>query len=261
MKDYSNGPAPGFWRLWWNAGAFLPLLFLLSFGVLGVESARAFFAHRDFDAHGVETEAEVMFRWVMGQDVKGEGSELDLHSSENLYVVLRYRVGDREFREARNVSPAFFERSLPGSTHRVRYMPGDPSDLQFAIGETWDKVENTQWLVLLAGVASLATFVPTVVLAMAALRARRFGQVELARVGGVQTFTFRGLTMFTLAFCGADGRDHRSLSSMNRSRYASYPPGVEVEVYRGAKGRLWWVGDVGPRAAAPTVPDAGKSRS
>ena len=258
MKDYTNGPQPGLLRIWWNAGAFVPILFMCAFLYLGIESARTVFANRAFDARSVETDAQVDSRYAAGEDFFPRIGETNPQPQDDLYVVLRYQAGGEEFRETVNVSLDLYERAPPGSTHRVRYLPEEPSDVEFKIGETRDNGQQMLLFVGLAGVGWLVTFGPTVAIAVAALRARRFGQVERARVGGVKTFTFRGLTMFSLEFFGEDGKSSGSFSSMSRLRYDAYPPGTEVEVFRGAKGRLWWVGDVGPRAAAPTVPSVRK---
>ncbi|MEO0381875.1 MAG: hypothetical protein AAF252_16525, partial [Pseudomonadota bacterium] len=66
-------------------------------------------------------------------------------------------------------------------------------------------------------------------------------------------------TTYVLVWRDQHGEQGESLSSSSDSRYSEYGPNSKIEVFRDSKGKTWWVGDVGPRAPATTVPSVGKT--
>jgi len=55
-----------------------------------------------------------------------------------------------------------------------------------------------------------------------------------------------------------NGVEGNSLAAASRARFAGYPPGAQIEVFRGVGGHMWRAGDAGPRFAARTVPFVGR---
>lgn len=224
------------------------MFFLVLFVYFVFESIPNLLAARAFEKHGVIIEAEVdagadtAFRIVREAASPGK-------TEDERYLFVRYDVDGREFNEVGVVPRAVYENAVRSGTHPVRYMADDPSNVEFTIGETWDTGAKARLVAPLSGLTWLATLWLTAGTAFAAMRARRYGPRERARVRAIVPWRYRWITLFMLEFCCADGRIHRSMASKSSLRYAAYPPGTEVDVFRGAKGRLWWVGDLGPREA------------
>ena len=95
--------------------------------------------------------------------------------------------------------------------------------------------------------------------AVDAIRARKFGAAERATVIDVLEHRSKKSVRYQLQWFDKDGTIGTSLSSGRRDRFVPYPRHTSIEVFRGAKGHVWWVGDVGPRERATTVPSVGKS--
>ncbi|MEL6463521.1 MAG: DUF3592 domain-containing protein [Pseudomonadota bacterium] len=247
--------APGFWRIWWRAGA--PIPFIL--GTLTVMVSLSSFGQlRDglvFDAEGVVTQAQVVdHRTQVVKDDEGKDTDY--------YVTMQFVARDGPISVEREVARDFFQEHPIGAVRDVRFLPGAPHKVEFVIGQTWQRGQTSRWLALVLGVLSLGSLWYTARSAIDGLLARRFGRAMNARVLEIQRFYHdEDGVSYSLRFVGDNGVFGNSLSRDCESAFASFPPGTTIEVFRGAKGRLWWVGDVGPRATARTVPDASKPRT
>ncbi|MEL6620333.1 MAG: DUF3592 domain-containing protein [Pseudomonadota bacterium] len=248
MQDFSNGPAPGFWRMWWNTGGAIPAVLALFACVLAVWSFANLRDGLVFDRFGVVVEAEVA-------DRRTKRVRRNDRWQTDHYVTLRFRAEDQVIAHERRVSSGFYEDAAPGTMRQVRYVPDAPRKVEFVIGETWRDGQKMRWVSLAAGLGTLVAIWWTAGKAVDGIRARRFGRAGTARVRTLERRKSKNSTSYFLTFYDAAGTPGKTLSSSRKSRYDAYPAGTEIEVFYGAKGRMWWAGDVGPRAAASTVPD------
>jgi len=103
--------------------------------------------------------------------------------------------------------------------------------------------------------------------AVEAIRARKYGTAEWADVVRVREVRERAIKLerrvigYKLEWRCRQGDLQASFRSRTPERYDRYPPRTKIEVFRDSRGKTWWVGDVGPRTAAASVPDVGKSAS
>ena len=116
-----------------------------------------------------------------------------------------------------------------------------------------------RWLSLALGIATLAALWWKGARAVDAIRARRYGASGQVTVTGVREIKRKNGRSYALEWIDAAGVEGSSLSAGSRARFDACPPGTRIEVFRGARGHMWWVGDVGPRGAAPTMPSVGRS--
>ena len=255
MKDYTNGPAPGFLRLWWGKGALFPV-FLGLFSVL-----MTYFSYQSlklglaFDERGVVVEATAT-------DRREQRVRRNDRTETDYYVTFEYPAGERLLSVEKRVGRDLYRQLEPGKTRDIRYLPERPRQMEHTIGDTWRDGQLTRWVSLAFGLGALAALWWTARPAVEALRARRFGQSEWARVQGVEERVSRtkngSKTRYSLVWRDTRGARGESMSSGSRVRYSRYDPGMKIEVFRDSRGKTWWVGDVGPRSEVPTVPNAGK---
>ncbi|APX11946.1 hypothetical protein [Tateyamaria omphalii] len=258
MRDYTHGPAPGFFRLWWGNNALFPILLAVSFGLLMVfEYQEAAFA-ADLDVQGVVVEATAVDRREISVRRYGQ-------TERDYYVTFQYVAGGETQIVERKVPRHVYRAMTLGAVRDIRYVRASPRQMEYTVGGTRDTGQRVRWLALALGLATLGVFWWTARPAVEALRARRFGAAEWARVVRIDervTRTKNGTTKrYVLAWQDHRGERGESLPSLSSDRYLRYPSGSEIEVYRDSRGKTWWVGDVGPRAAAPPVPDVSKPTS
>ncbi|MFL4470566.1 DUF3592 domain-containing protein [Tateyamaria armeniaca] len=235
----------------WHTGGMLPLflaVFTVIFTLISMAELRKGLA---FAARGVEVSGQVMDR----DEVR---VRRDDRWQTDHYLTMRYTVPDEVIELRRKVTRSVYDASDIGSSRTVRYMPDAPRQVEFKIGETLAAGQTMRWLALALGLATLGTLWWKGGRAVDAIRARKFGALEQVTVTGVREIKHKNDRTYTLEWTDADHVTGSSLTSGSRARYADYPPGSRIEVYRGARGHMWWVGDVGPRTAAATVPSVGR---
>ncbi|GGX55581.1 hypothetical protein GCM10007385_25170 [Tateyamaria omphalii] len=258
MKDYTNGPAPGFFIMWWNKGALLPVALTVFVLLLTYGSYQSLKLGLAFDARGVVIEATAT-------DRREQRVRRNDRTETDCYVTFEYRAEGAIQSVERKVDRGLYRSLVPGTPRDIRYLPERPRRMEYTIGKTWRDGQVSRWIALVFGLGALGAFWWTARPAVEALRARKFGRVEWAKVLHIDeriTQTKRGKkTRYVLVWEDSQGARGESLASSLQSRYFRYDPGSDIEVYRDSRGKTWWVGDVGPRATAPTVPDAGKSVS
>ena len=258
MKDFTDGPAPGFFRLWWRRGGPFALILAVFVVIASVASYQTLKLGLAFDARGVAIEATATHR-------REQRVRRNDRTDTDYYVTFAYPVEGVQVSVERKVGLGLYRRLTPGATREIRYLPEQPRRMEYTIGKTWQDGQVIRWIAFALGLGALAALWWTARPAVEALRARKFGQVEWVKVREIDKKTRRTKsgrsTTYTLVWVDGDGALGRSLASRSSARYAKFRPGSDIEVYRDSRGKTWWVGDIGPRAAASTVPDAGKSPS
>ena len=252
MRDLTDGPRPGFWWMLWRVGGAVPLFFALITVVLSIASFGSLRDGLAFEVDGIDTHAEITDRYT-------KRVRRDEHTVTEHYVQFRY-VGENVSRQAtREVSRKVYEASDIGTSRTVRYLAGRPGKVEFQIGETMQAGRRSHWAALFVGLLTLGTLWWQGGRAVDAIRARKYGTIERATVIDIVEHKGKKSNSYTLQWFDKDGEISSSLSSQTRNRYEPYPSHTSIEIYRGAGGRAWWVGDIGPRADAATVPSVGKS--
>ncbi|MEP5630268.1 MAG: hypothetical protein ABJP79_00125 [Tateyamaria sp.] len=252
MKDLTHGPSPGFWWMLWRTGGLLPLLLALNTVMFGITSFGDLKTGLEFRTDGVVATADIVdrsTRRVRGQD-----------GSKTEYLVeFRYFVDEIPFQDQSKVSRALYDTSVIGSTRKVRYLLRNPKKVEFKLGETFARGKLMGWWALGFGVPTLLALWWKGMRAVDAMRAREFGVAERVTVVKLPKHKETKWGSYQLRWFDKDGEFGASLSSVVSGRFAPYPPYTTIEVFRGAKGRMWWVGDVGPRKSARSVPSVDKS--
>ncbi|MEO0767186.1 MAG: hypothetical protein AAFY75_14310 [Pseudomonadota bacterium] len=251
MSDLTHGPAPGFWRMLWRTGGALPLFLGVFTVMLTVVSLNEMRAGLAFAARGVEVLGQVM-------DRDEERVRRDDRWETDYYLTMRYETDRGPVEMRRKVRRQIYDASKVGTLRRVRHMPGLPHKVEFEIGQTIREASKTRWMALAAGLATLGTFWWKGLRAVDAIRARKFGAVEHVTVTGLRELRHKNGWNYRLQWIDDHGGDGESLTSGTRTPFAAYPAGTRIEVFRGVNGHLWWVGDVGPRKSAATVPSVAK---
>ncbi|MEX0309322.1 MAG: DUF3592 domain-containing protein [Tateyamaria sp.] len=258
MKDHTNGPVPGFLRLWWGKGAAVALILGVATSAFTVVSYHALRLGLEFDTHGVLVQATAMDR--REHTVRRDGK-----TETDYYVTFAYVAEGERLAVERKVDRDLYRDMTQGATRDIRYLPDSPRSIEHTIGSNWQAGQVARWISLVLGLGTLGAFWWTARPAVEAIRARKFGQAEWAKVWAVderRTRTKNGTrTSYVLVWTDRYGKRGESLPSSSMTRYFRYGPTSDIEVFRDSRGKTWWVGDVGPRAAAPTVPDAGKPAS
>ncbi|MEM6372644.1 MAG: DUF3592 domain-containing protein [Pseudomonadota bacterium] len=254
MSDLTNGPAPGFWRMLWKTGGLLPLflgVFTVIFTLISSGELRDGLA---FEARGVTVEGDVV-------DRDSERVRRDDRWQTKYYLTIRYTVSDEEIEMRRSVRRTVYDNTQVGGVHLVRYLPERPRKVEFEVGQTLASGRLMRWISLGLGLATLGTLWWKGGKAVDAIRARKFGAAETVRVSEIREIRHKNGRTYALHWTDAQGTSASSLARSSCAAFDAYPPGTAIEVFRGVKGRMWWVGDVGPRASAATVPSRDKSGS
>lgn len=254
MKDYTDGPTRRFFALWWRKGAPFVLVLVAIAVFTGMVSYQSLVQGLALDARGVVVTATATDR------EKRRGSD-----DTNYYVTFAYDADGVPMELSRKVSASLYNALPPGTTRDIRYLPEAPRVMEYTIGKSWKDGQVMRWISLVAGLGALGVFWWTARPVIEALRARKYGRAEWAEVLGLDELTLRSKygkrTYYSLVWRDAQGGTGQSMASTNKDRYSRYEPTSDIEVYRDSRGKTWWIGDLGPRDAAPTVPDAGQSGS
>ncbi len=236
----------------WRTGGVLPLIAGIATVIMSVASFGALYEGLAFEARGVVTSAEIMDRST--RRVRSNDRTKTEYS-----VLFRYNVNESPMEIQRKVSRHLYEDSLIGTSREVRYLPDRPERVEFQIGSTMESGRAMRWIALVLGLVTLVLLWWKGSRAVDAVRARKFGTQERVTVIDVSVTRVKNGRSYRLKWVDQNGVEATSLSSSKRTRYDAYPPQSQVDIFRGAKGRAWWVGDVGPRTQAETVPSVAKS--
>ncbi len=236
----------------WRTGGVMPLIVGSVTVVMSIASFGALYEGLAFEAQGVVSRAEIMDRST--RRVRSNDRTKTEYS-----VLFRYDVEGHPREMRRKVSRRLYEESLVGTSRRVRYLPERPDRVEFQIGSTMESGRAMRWIALVLGVVTLVLLWWKGGRAVDAVRARKFGAQERVTVLDVSVTRINTGRLYRLKWVDQNGVEGTSLASGKRNRYEAYPPQSQVDIFRGAKGRAWWVGDVGPRAQAGTVPSVAKS--
>ena len=238
----TSQPVP-LWRLFLRMGGwFAVLFFVVSAALTLISHAELMLAER-FDAEGVRTEAVVEDRYIR------ESRDSDGDKQITYYLVLAFQTETgAPVTATETVSRSLYQGAEPRSKIPIRYLRSDPQRIETREGQNRTTSRVFQFAGLVFGVLALAGLWYSGRLAVAAVRARRYGVRESALVTELKRtrWTVNNRYRYRLVWREASGRMGESLA---------YPldalddnlVGNEIGIYQGIK-RAWWVGDVGERS-------------
>ncbi len=241
-KVMHDSPVP-LWRLFIRMGGWFSLIL---FGVVPIFTAISESEHRlavRFEAEGVWGEARVTDKY-RHETTDSDGDTVITHTVELLF---RTATGTR-MQVSRDVSRSQYNRTEVGADIPLRYLPSEPDLFQLSADENESASSITRYFALLDGLVALVTFWFPARKAVAAVRARRYGQRETAWVTGKRRTSTKvnDEYRYRLTWREASGREGESLNHKLRD-LRDFAPDDEIIVYQGI-GRAWWEGDIGPRA-------------
>ncbi len=237
------------WRLIWNVGGLALVIGVVALVALTVFSSRELRLHAALEAQGVDVMARVIEteRKVVRSSDGGSKTEYYGRFSYELR-----REGTLTVR--RKISRSLYNRLEQGQEVPARVVPGRAGRIELTRGEFRQAGRMLQWAALAVGLAMLAWLWFGGRKVVSALLARRVGRSVQVTVKEVRRFKSKNTSKYALVWSDEQGREGMSLRS-GVDRFANYAPGDPVEVFVCPDGRVWWVGDVGPRQPARTVPD------
>lgn len=240
MRDYSTGTPPSFWRLFWKTGGVIPV-FLAAFTIiLSLVSSSGLYLAEEMEAKGEETVGRVISR-------ETKVVRRNDRTEREYYVTMTYFADGEEITKRESVTGTLYQQLSEGTERKVRYLPGRPQVVEFEIGSNRDEGTTLRWVALMFGVLTLGVGWYLARKAVAMIRARKFGPHETGQVVEVKRKRGAGSTGYVLIWRDARGVEGHSLKSKGDARYAPYRTGGEVDLFRDAKDRVWWSGDVGGR--------------
>lgn len=240
MRDYSNGPAPSYWQLFWKHGGVLPIILAVMTVIFTAISQSGLQTAARMEAEGEETLGRVTGREI-------EVTRRDGSTERKYYVSMAYVVDGEAFTARKKVSNRIYQARPEGSEHKVRYLRSAPKVVEFDIGSYAKQGSVLKWVSLALGLGTLAAGWFMGRSAVAMVRARRFGPEDRAKVVEVRKKKTKNSRGYVLIWRDSQGQEGQSLKSGSEARYSDYPPGTEITLFRDARGRGWWIGDVGPR--------------
>ena len=240
MKDYSKGTPPTFWRLFWKTGGVFPVFLAVFTVVFSLISSSGLRLAAEMEARG-----EVVLGRVIARETRVE--RRNDRNERVYYVTMSYPVEGEELTKRKSVTGTLYQQLTEGKEHKVRYLPDRPQVVEFQIGANQSAGTSMRWVSLFMGIATLALgwFMARKTVAM--LRARKFGPHEQGEVVEIKRLRTANSKGYVLIWRDAQGQEGRSLKSKRETRYAAFPPGTQIDLFRDAKGRAWWSGDVGAR--------------
>ncbi len=217
---------------WIALVAAIVLMALTYFSVLSLREAE------QFETVGVMTQATILEKrsTSSGEDTNYFAT-FSFASSEN-------RVTTKEHK----VNRLFYRRVSEGAKVTIRYLPDDPADFEYYIGEN----RRTKWVAqifaLISGIGGLLALWLAGKRANMAVLARRYGEIgvgEVISVERVNNLDGEPTNKSKLIWKGNAGRRCAGMPHPMKV-LQRYKKGDKIRIFT-RDGESWWEGDVGPR--------------
>lgn len=231
---------PSFWRLFWKAGGAIPIFLAVVTVIFSLLSSSGLRLAAEMEAKG-----EVVLGRVIGRETRVE--RRNDRNERVYYVTLVYPANGEEITKRKKVTGTLFQQMPEGAERKVRYLPDRPQVVEFRIGENQSDSIVMRWLALGLGLATLGAGWFYGRKAVAMVRARRFGPHEQGEVLEIRRKGRGQNSGYMLIWRDARGEVGESFKTKRDTRYKDFPPGAQIDLFRDARGRAWWSGDVGPR--------------
>lgn len=243
-KVADDKPVP-LWRLFWRMGGWVTLIFLAIFLLMTLFSQLSLKLAERFDAEGRETAADLLDKY------ERVTTDSDGDRETTYYFVLRFETQTgKTVSVTDTVGSGTFYRTEVGDRVPVWYLESEPETIELSRGENRTASMVTRWIALVFGIAALVAMWFPGRWAVAAVRARRYGARETARITGTKRtgYQVNNRYRYRLTWREQSGRIGESLA-YKEHQLEPFRPGDEITVYQGIQ-RAWWSGDVGERPGA-----------
>lgn len=223
-------------------GGWVTLIFLVLLCIMTLFSTLSLNLAERFEAEGRETAAAVLDKY---QTVT---TDSDGDREVTYYFVLQYDTQRGETLEiTESVGSGIYNRTQTNTRIPIWYLETEPDRIEVTKGSNRTASIVTRWIALVFGIVALAVMWFPARRAVAAVRARRYGARETARVTGTKRTNYRvnNRYRYRLTWKEQSGRSGESLA-YRESQLSGFQRGEKITVYQGIK-RAWWSGDVGHR--------------
>jgi len=234
-------PVP-IWRLFLKMGGWFVVIggvILLMFTLI---SNLALETAKQFEREGRMASAVVTEKYTT------ESRDSDGDTKTTYWLTLNFVTERKEaVRVTESVGTSAYRRAEVGQPFELLYLASDPERIEATPGSNRRGSRVFQIVALVFGVAWLAGLWKVGGWSVSAVRARRFGKREMARVKEVRRTGVRvnNTPRFRLVWRDSQGREGTSMLR-KRADLEPFGRGDEIEIYMGLK-TSWWVGDIGER--------------
>ena len=216
------------------AGVALLLFTLISH--LALQTAKR------FEAEGIPAKAEVSEKYIT------TSTDSDGDTTTHYWLTFTFiTAGKEEITLNETVGTSLYRRVEPGETFELHYLESEPERVETSPGSNRSASGFTQVAALIFGALWLFGLWKVGGWAVAAVRARRYGRREVAKVVEIARtgVTINNRPRYRLVWRDAQGREGKSLLRKSED-LSGLGRDDEIDIYQGVK-LSWWVGDVGER--------------
>lgn len=240
----SPNPAssPSLFRLFLRMGGWIVLItgaLLLIFSIASHQSLKT--------AKRFETEGRIADARIVDRDTT-TSTDSDGKQSTNYWLTFHYvTTRGEEIELRRSVPSSVYRENQVGDHFDLLYLESAPRKTEVTPGTNRTMSRVMQIVALVMGLIWLAALWKVGGWAVAAVRARRYGTREEARVTEVYRTGFKvnNRPRYRLKWVDAQGKPGTSL--MHKANALSdFKAGDSIGIYQGVK-YSWWVGDIGER--------------
>ncbi|MEO0752166.1 MAG: hypothetical protein AAFY25_10200, partial [Pseudomonadota bacterium] len=185
---------------------------------------------------------------VVDKDIT-ESRDSDGDRTFTYWLTMEFVTQRREEIEVRTSVGSGFYRDVEISDEiPIQYLETEPDLIEVEEGSYATGATVLRWMALVIGCAWLGALWLSGRWTVEALRARRYGKVETAKVVNVVKTAIKvnGGPRFRIVWMDAQGREGRSLLKKARE-VQGWHGSDDIRIYQGLK-RSWWAGDIGDRA-------------
>lgn len=230
------------WVLFMRMGGWIPMIFAAVVVLVSLIGQYNFSTAQRFVEEGRIATAAVADKYVR------ESRDSDGNRTYTYYLVMEFVTQRREEMSVRkSVGSSFYRRVDTGDAMEIRYLESDPDTVELREGDYARGAAALRWVALVLGVIWLGLFWVIGRWTVEALRARRYGQVEMAQLKEVMRTNVRinNSPRYRLVWTDGAGREGRSMLK-KASEVEGWHGRDPIRVYQGMK-RSWWAGDIGDR--------------
>lgn len=242
MTDPEHYPPRTAFSLFMRMGGWLPMLFAVPVVIVSLIGQYNFSTAQRFEEEGRTAVAVVEDKYVR------EGRDSDGNRTYTYYLVVDFLTQRREeVNVSKTVGRGFYREQAVGDEIEIRYLESQPETVELREGNYARGATALRWVALVLGVIVLGMLWVTGRWTVEALRARKYGAVEMAEVVEVVKTNVRvnNRARFRIVWKDAQGREGKSMlrKAADVEGWHGRDP---IRIYQGLK-RSWWARDIGDR--------------
>ena len=245
MTELDHYPARTAMSLFLRMGGWIAIIFTVILLIVSLIGQSNFSTAQRVEAEGRDALAVVEDKYVR------EGRDSDGNRTYTYYFVLEFVTQRREeMTVSKTVGRAFYDTRDVGDELQIRYLSSEPSTVELEEGDYARGAAVLRWVALGLGIVWLVALWVTGRWTVAALRARRYGAVEMAEVVEVMRTNVRINNKPRFRIVWKDGQGRKGRSLLKKAHEVQGWHGRDpIRIYQGMK-RSWWAGDIGDRPKA-----------